>query len=77
MKQILVLISEQCPSLMNPNSGQVTMETDGHTTTAYYICSDDYIIKGMTQSHLNVTCQTTGQWSAATPQCSKFICCVN
>ncbi|KAH3840553.1 hypothetical protein DPMN_114003 [Dreissena polymorpha] len=54
-----------CPSLSNPESGSVTLTTDGQVTTAVFLCFQGYQISGAS----SVACQITGQWDHAAPRC--------
>ena len=70
--QLVVCFLERCTQLSNPNSGNVTMVTDGQKTTATYVCSEGYTIQGMQQQSLIITCQEDGQWSLTdTPECGR------
>ncbi|XP_053399660.1 sushi, von Willebrand factor type A, EGF and pentraxin domain-containing protein 1-like isoform X1 [Mercenaria mercenaria] len=54
-----------CPSLSDPTSGNVTLFTDGLTTTAEYACASGYEVSGQSIS----TCLADGSWSYTTPEC--------
>ncbi|XP_045206696.2 CUB and sushi domain-containing protein 1-like [Mercenaria mercenaria] len=55
----------QCSGLSDPDSGSVTLTTDGEQTIASYNCVTGYQISGVTP----LTCQTDGQWSDSEPTC--------
>ena len=59
--------SVQCPDLTNPDSGIVSIETDGLTSHAKYTCVDQYKLVGVAMR----TCKTDGSWEYEEPLCSK------
>ncbi|XP_052791551.1 LOW QUALITY PROTEIN: uncharacterized protein LOC128225682 [Mya arenaria] len=54
-----------CPTLTDPYSGTVDLETDGTTTKATYMCAAGYYLDGTN----SLTCQTNGFWSDVAPIC--------
>ncbi|XP_060573346.1 P-selectin-like [Ruditapes philippinarum] len=58
----------QCASLDDPDSGSVTLTTDGEQTVASFTCVTGYKVSGTSP----LTCQTDGQWSDVNPTCVCF-----
>lgn len=54
-----------CPQLVNVSGGEVTLISNGVTTTALYNCSDGYHLVGATSQ----TCTTSGVWNSSAPKC--------
>ncbi|XP_052791545.1 CUB and sushi domain-containing protein 3-like [Mya arenaria] len=54
-----------CPTLSAPDSGLVSMFTDGMTSTANFSCGSDYFLVGNDV----ISCAEDGSWSAAEPVC--------
>lgn len=61
-------ISVVCPSLSEPPSGNVSMETDGQTSTVTYTCADNYEIVGDATRE----CQTDGTWTGVNTTCGEI-----
>ncbi|XP_053399292.1 CUB and sushi domain-containing protein 3-like [Mercenaria mercenaria] len=55
----------KCPDLETPDSGNLTLSTDGTVTNAIFDCMDGYYIDGQTI----LTCGTDGTWSGESPSC--------
>lgn len=54
-----------CPTLTNPDSGSMTLSTDGVTTTAKFACNSGYMLS----STSDISCTNAGTWSASAPNC--------
>ena len=52
----------------HPNSGNVSVSTDGTTSTATFTCVNGYKLIG----EKIITCGEDGQWSDAIPYCGKI-----
>ena len=64
----LIYISVKCPDLSNPTNGNVSVETDGQTTTALFTCTAGYHIFG----EAVLSCNILGDWNFTEPQCGKY-----
>ncbi|WAQ98671.1 SVEP1-like protein [Mya arenaria] len=62
-------ICVSCSSLpaISVSTGNLTVATDGLTTTATYSCPDGYVVTGES----TLTCGTDSNWSAETSDCGK------
>ncbi|KAL4230059.1 Complement receptor type [Mactra antiquata] len=58
-------VCEVCPSLPTPNNGNITLDTDGITTTANLSCVDGYYANGNTV----ISCLGVTGWSDNLPSC--------
>lgn len=58
----------QCPTLLGLDSGTVSLESDGLTTTAVITCDQDYIRIGAEK----MICQVNGMWNSSLPVCGKI-----
>ncbi|XP_052281318.1 sushi, von Willebrand factor type A, EGF and pentraxin domain-containing protein 1-like [Dreissena polymorpha] len=54
-----------CSTVSSPASGNVTLHTDGVTSTAVYACAVGYSLVGMATR----TCLSSGIWNGTTPSC--------
>ena len=62
------ILTESCPSLKAPSSGQITTSSDGEF--AFFSCRRGFIIRGS-----DVLQCINGEWNASPPSCreiSKF-----
>ena len=57
--------SVSCPSLVAPPSGNVTISTDGATSSAIYTCAAGYELSGDSVQE----CLNNGTWSSVQPSC--------
>lgn len=55
----LIIFTVQCASFTEPDSGSVTIATNGVQTVATYSCEDGYTLIGQSES----VCQSDGQLS--------------
>jgi hypothetical protein len=58
-----------CPNVLDPNSGNVTLSSDGTRTTAVYACASGYYISDQNMT----TCLPDGSWSDSDPECCKSL----
>ena len=68
-----VFIAVHCPLLGMIDSGNITLKTDGKTSTALFSCMDGYEILGTTL----IVCSDIGTWDSAEPVCGKYIIAQN
>ena len=57
----------QCPVLENPENGDVTSTGQTPGDTASYVCSQGYILDGVSTR----TCQESGIWTGDAPTCNR------
>ena len=62
------LFSVSCTTVDHPKSGNVSVSTDGTTSTATFTCVSGYKLIG----EQIITCGEDGQWSDAIPYCGKI-----
>ena len=60
--------SVSCPTLTAPSSGNISLTTDGVTTTTLFSCDVGFSLSGAT----TLTCLDTGSWNDTTPACSEL-----
>ena len=57
----------QCPNLINPDNGRVSMSGNSSGDTATYICDPDFELVGNSTR----VCGDDGQWSGEAPMCIR------
>ena len=59
----------ECPSLNDPDNGEIAVSSNGSISIATLSCKSGYSVIG----EVTVTCTTDGQWSHTVPSCCKMI----
>ena len=58
-------LSVSCTALSVPQGGNVSLETNGLTTTAQYMCDNGYSLVGS----MTLTCRSDGSWDLTESSC--------
>lgn len=62
----------QCSDLEYPQAGNVTVQTDGMTTFAFFTCYHGYYILGTAV----LECGINGVWNETEPECGGKVCII-
>ena len=60
-----------CPTLSNPENGQVAVNTDTVGGVATYACNNGYILSGVNMRICEEDSGVIGQWTLQPPTCPR------
>ena len=60
-----------CPTLLNPENGQVTVNTRTVGSTATYTCNNGYTLTGASLRMCEEDSGVIGQWTLQEPACPR------